>query len=88
MGIHREEDGVIGVIRSIQLLDANAKLSALVTSAENGVSTTIVRRGRPVARVVPVEAIRRSHPKERSSFADLLLAYPGGIEFERDSPPS
>jgi hypothetical protein len=36
---------------------------------------------------VPVEHARRLYPEDRSSFIDLLLSFPDGIEFERDHAP-
>ncbi len=74
-------------MKSIQIRDAKAKFSALVEAAENGQATTITRHGRPAAVLVPVEDARRLYPDQRPSFADLLLSFPGGIEFERDRTP-
>lgn len=74
-------------MRSIQIRDAKAKFSALVEAAEKGKPTTITRHGKPAAVLVPVEAAKRLYPENRPSFADLLLAFPGGIEFERDRTP-
>jgi len=74
-------------VKSIQIRDAKAKFSALVEAAENGQATTITRHGRPAAVLVPVEDARRLYPDQRPSFADLLLSFPGGIEFERDRTP-
>ncbi len=71
-------------MKSIQIRDAKATFSALVEAAENGQPTTITRHGRPAAVLVSVEDARRLYPEKRQSFADLLLSFPGGIEFERD----
>lgn len=72
---------------TVQIRDAKAKFSALIEAAERGRPTTITRHGRPAAMVVPIEVARRLYPEERLSFADLLLSFPGGIEFERDPTP-
>lgn len=72
---------------SMQIRDAKARFSALVEAAENGRPTTITRHGRPAAVLVPVEDARRLYPEDRPSFADLLLSFPGGVEFERDPTP-
>ncbi len=72
---------------SMQIRDAKAKFSALIEAAEQGRPTIITRHGRPAAFVVPVEDARRLYPEKRASFADLLLSFPGGIEFERDQTP-
>ncbi len=74
-------------MRSIQIRDARARLSALVEAAEHGHPTMITRHGRPAAVLVPVADARRLYPTNRPSFADLLLSFPGGIEFERDPTP-
>lgn len=74
-------------MRSIQIRDAKAKFSALVEAAERGKPTTITRHGKAAAVLVPVEVAKRLYPERRPSFADLLLAFPGGIEFERDRTP-
>jgi prevent-host-death family protein len=74
-------------MKSIQIRDAKARFSALVEAAERGLPTTITRHGRPAAVIVPVEDARRLYPEDKASFADLLLAFPGGIEFERDEAP-
>ena len=74
-------------MRSIQIRDAKAKFSALIAAAERGRPTTITRHGRPAAVLVPVEDARRLYPEDRPSFADLLLAFPGGVEFKRDRRP-
>lgn len=74
-------------MRSVQIRDAKAKFSALVDAAERGKPTTITRHGKPAAVLVSVDAAKRLYPDKRPSFADLLLAFPGGIEFERDRTP-
>ncbi len=74
-------------MQSIQVRDAKARFSALVEAAEQGRPTTITRHGKPAAVLVPVEDARRLYPDDRPSFADLLLSFPGGVEFERDVTP-
>ncbi len=74
-------------MQSIQIRDAKAKFSALIEAAEHGRPTTITRHGRPAAVVVPVEDARRLYPENQPSFADLLLSFPGGVEFDRDRAP-
>jgi prevent-host-death family protein len=72
---------------SIQIRDAKAKFSALVDAAEHGHPTTITRHGKPAAVLVPVEDARRLYAQDKASFANLLLSFPGGVEFERDPAP-
>ncbi len=43
-------------MKHVGLADAKARLSELVTDAENGETIEITRRGRVVARIVPAEA--------------------------------
>jgi prevent-host-death family protein len=74
-------------VRTLQLRDAKASLSAVVEAAERGEATTITKHGRPAAVVMPVEDARRLYAADRPSFADLLRAIPEAIEFERDSTP-
>ena len=74
-------------MRSIQIRDAKAKLSALIEAAEQGRPTIITRHGRPAAFLVPVEDARRLYPENQPSFADLLLSFPGGVAFDRDRTP-
>lgn len=80
--------------RHVQLREAKAKLSELVAAAEHGEETVITKHGRAVARIVPepVEAGPKrvndpASPYHGMTFLDLLMAFPGGIEFERDRTP-
>lgn len=42
-------------MKHVNLADAKARLSELVSAAEGGETIEIVRRGKPVARLVPIE---------------------------------
>jgi prevent-host-death family protein len=74
-------------VRSVQVREAKATLSALIEAAERGEPTMITRHGRPAAIVAPVEVADQFRERLRPSFAELLLAFPGGLEFERDQTP-
>ena len=74
-------------MKSIPIREAKAKFSALIDAAERGRPTTITRHGRPAAVMVPVEDAGRLYGQAGASFVDLLLAFPGGVEFERDDTP-
>ncbi len=74
-------------MKTIQLRDAKASFSALVESAERGQPTLVTKHGRPAAMIVPLADGRRLYPDDRPSFADLLLAMPHDVEFERDRSP-
>lgn len=74
-------------MKTVQLRDAKATLSALVDAAEHGEATTITRHGKPAAVLVPVEKAAEIYRERKPSFAELLLSYPGGLEFERSGGP-
>ena len=67
---------------AVNLAEAKAHLSELVSRAENGEETIIMRRGEPVAKLVPVAmpklalrsraAFRATLPKARTSSAELI----------------
>lgn len=70
-------------MKTVQLREAKATLSALIDAAEQGEATTITRHGKPAAVLVPIEKAAELLAKAKPSFAELLLAYPGGLEFKR-----
>ncbi|MEQ1942782.1 type II toxin-antitoxin system prevent-host-death family antitoxin [Mesorhizobium sp. VNQ89] len=75
-------------MKHMQVRDAKAELSALLAAAERGEPTTITKHGKAAAVLVPVEDARRLYPEsKKKSFAEHLLAFPDGIEFERDETP-
>jgi prevent-host-death family protein len=75
-------------MRSVQVREAKARLSAPVDAAERGEPTIITRHGRAAAMVVPVEDARRLYPNNKPSFADFLLSFPGPMpDIERDRTP-
>jgi prevent-host-death family protein len=67
---------------AVNLADAKAHLSELVSRAESGEETVIMRRGQPVARLVPIAlpkkafrslaAFRAALPKARKSSTDVI----------------
>lgn len=74
-------------MRSMQVRDAKATLSALIEAAERGEPTTITRHGQPAAVLVSVVDADRLYKREKPSFVDHLFAIPGEIEVERDQTP-
>lgn len=74
-------------MRTIQLRDAKAMLSALVDAAEKGEPTVITRHGRAAAMLVSIDMAERLGGPGRPSFADLLLSIPAQIDVERDTTP-
>ena len=71
----------------VSVRDAKARFSALVEAAENGDPTTITRHGKSVAVLVPVAIAQRLYAVPAASLADVVLACPGGLVFERDYSP-
>jgi len=76
-------------MKTVQIRQAKAALSAVVAAAERGQPTLITRHGQPSAMVVPVKAGRRLYPQITPSLADYLLAMPRGarLVFRRDTTP-
>jgi prevent-host-death family protein len=74
-------------MRTVKLRDAKALLSALIEDAAQGRPTTITRHGVAVAVLTPIDVACKLYPQKARSFADLLLSFPGGVEFERNASP-
>ena len=74
-------------MRSIQLRTAKASLSAVVDAAERGEATTITRRGKPAAVVIPVSDAHKLYRNTRPSLISLLMAIPHPLDAERDETP-
>ncbi|RUT87425.1 type II toxin-antitoxin system Phd/YefM family antitoxin [Mesorhizobium sp. M7A.T.Ca.TU.009.02.1.1] len=76
-------------MKTVQLQQAKATLSAIVEAAGNGEPTIITENGRPAAMIGPVDEGRKLYPQDsRRNLADWLLRCPGDIEFERNESPS
>lgn len=75
-------------MRTMQVREAKAGLSAIIDAAEKGERTTITRHGKPAAVVVSVEDARKLSPDMKRNFGEFLLTFPGGAELERDPSPS
>ncbi|MDY0168000.1 MAG: type II toxin-antitoxin system prevent-host-death family antitoxin [Thermoguttaceae bacterium] len=52
----------------VNLKEARRRLGDLVRAAESGESVTITRRGREVARLVPIEPKRAKRPPDLAAF--------------------
>lgn len=74
-------------MRSVGLREAKAKLSELVDTAAGGEAVTITRHGEPEVVLVSFSEAKRLGLTPGQSFADFLLSFPGGVEFERDRSP-
>jgi prevent-host-death family protein len=68
------------------LSEAKAKLSDLVDRAEAGEEVTILRRGRPVAKIVPLERPRKPLDLEalRAFTASQTPSKVSGVEILRE----
>jgi prevent-host-death family protein len=71
-------------MKTMQLREAKAKLSAVIEAAEQGETTIVTKNGRPAAMVVPVENSGRVLPKERPNFAEWLMSMPHDIPIRRN----
>jgi len=56
----------------VSVFEAKNKLSALLDQVERGEEVVITRRGKPVARIVPVKPKRT--PEEAKALAERILA--------------
>ncbi|MDX8513958.1 type II toxin-antitoxin system Phd/YefM family antitoxin [Mesorhizobium captivum] len=75
-------------MKTVQLREAKAGLSALVEAVAGGEPTIITKHGKPAAAIVSVEDLQKLYPVKRRNFGEFLLTYPGGIELERNESPS
>lgn len=74
-------------MKTVALRSAKSSLSAIVDAAERGEPTTITKRGKPAAMLVPIREGERIYAVARPSFADLLMAIPSSLDFDRDPTP-
>ncbi|MCF6123287.1 MULTISPECIES: type II toxin-antitoxin system Phd/YefM family antitoxin [Mesorhizobium] len=64
-------------MKTVQLQQAKATLSAIVEAAGNGEPTIITENGRPAAMIVPDDEGRKLYPQDsRRNLADWLLGIP------------
>ena len=78
------------MIRHIGIREANRHLSRYIAAVERGEEVIITRRGRPVARLVPVTNNRKLAPEQEAARERMLVhmrkGYPLGIgRIDRDS---
>ena len=65
---------------SIGIYEAKSRLSELIEKVEAGEVVTITRRGRPVAKIVPVE---RPEAVDNSAAANELIGFSKTIKLKR-----
>lgn len=69
-------------MEKVQLVEAKARLSELVDRAEAGNETVITRKGRAVARLVPVRP-RRGREVERDAVVDEIESLAKTLKIKR-----
>jgi prevent-host-death family protein len=68
-------------MRTVQVRDAKAGLSALLEDAEHGRPTMITRHGKPVAVIVPVgDAARLYGGAKTANLVEYLMMMPPGLD--------
>ena len=75
-------------MRRVSLREANQKFSSCIAEVESGESLVLVRRGKPVARIVPYKREERDL-KHEAAVSDLAAFLKkglnlGGIRVNRD----
>ncbi len=75
-------------MKTVMVGEAERTFPALLEAAAHGEPTIIMQNGTPVALIAPFEDARRLYPVRTASFADFLLSFPEGLDFERDSSTS
>jgi prevent-host-death family protein len=74
-------------MKTVQVREAKATLSALIEAAEHGRPTTITKHGKAAAVIVPVDQAKKLYPQDQPNFGAFLLKFPGGVDFERRTDP-
>lgn len=70
-------------MKTVQVREAKASLSALIEAAEAGHPTMITRHGKPAAVMVPMADAEKLYPIGKPRFGAFLRTFPGGVDFER-----
>ena len=71
----------------IQIREAKARFSALISAAEKGRPTLVSRHGRPCAMIVSVADGERLYPLDQLNLASYLMTVPESFDSERDTTP-
>lgn len=73
-------------MNAVNLSDAKARLSELVDRAENGEDVTLLRRGRPVAKIVAIDKPRKPLDVEalRAMTSKMPMSDVSGVEILRE----
>lgn len=76
-------------MRRVSLREANQKFSSCIAEVESGESLVLVRRGKPVARIVPYDDKEPVNHKREASLKELAAFLQkgldlGGVRVDRD----
>jgi len=76
-------------MRKVSLMRANQEFSRLIRDVEQGENFTITRRGRPIAKLVPLNADRAGDPRWRAAYEQMVAlldegASLGGLRIDRE----
>ena len=74
-------------MRVVAVREAKAKFSELLDAAEAGEEIVITRNGKPSVKLIPETGPGATSRPRQKSFFDVLMEFPGGLEFERDYTP-
>jgi hypothetical protein len=74
-------------MKMIKITEARVTLLALVEDPAPERPTMIDRRGVALAMLGPIDEAGKLGQQKARGFADLLLSFPGGAEFERNASP-
>ncbi|MBM5822119.1 MAG: type II toxin-antitoxin system prevent-host-death family antitoxin [Cyanobacteria bacterium K_Offshore_surface_m2_011] len=70
-------------MRQVTVAEAKAQLSSLLDAVEQGQAVVITRRGKPIAELVPRQAVRDLLPQLQSLRDSLPHQATGGVETMR-----
>jgi prevent-host-death family protein len=66
-------------MKQVSLRDANQNFSRYIAEVEDGERITLLRRGRPVADIIPHSTKRRLEPKREAARRRLLTLLDEGL---------
>jgi prevent-host-death family protein len=71
-------------MKTVQLREAKARLSALVAAAEKGEATVVTKHGRPAAVITPIDMARPDAAEKKPNLAEWLMSMPHDIPIRRN----
>lgn len=76
----------MAITQNVSLREANQHLSRYVRDVEAGAEVVITRRGRPVARLVPVAAERQFSAEQEAALARTVARMKRGYSLGGQAP--